>query len=601
MSATTQTDKTRAQNGLDGAPHADDSSVLQRLYAEVKPYWRAIAGAFALFVPLTLAQLAQPLIIGEAVDGGFKTGNMGVIAQWAGLYLLAVTGRAAVQMAQLFLMQWTGQRAVRAVRNRLFAKIQRLPMSTFDKTPLGAIMTRIVNDVESFAELFASGAVNIFADLLFLLGTLVMLLWVDVKLSMATLAMMPILVIGMLVFRTLAKRAFRAVRSKLSGLNAQLQELLSGMHIVQLFGQTERIIDAFDEDNTAFMKANRQAVLVDASVYAFVDAMSHVTTAAVLLFAAGFEPGSAVEIGVLVAFIEALGRFFMPVRELSNKFAVIQSALVAAERIYALEDEPEPFVEPENPVPAVFEETLRFEDVNFAYADGPRVLDGVSFEVKRGERVALVGHTGAGKSTVVKLACRLYDVTDGRIALDGVDVRDMATAAYRGLFTVVPQDVFLFEGTLRDNLRFGRQSATDAEILAAVSACQASALVARGGGLDGHVDARGRNFSLGERQLLALARALVANPQILILDEATASIDRSTERHLQEATEALIAGRTALIVAHRLSTIRACDRILVFHGGKLVESGTHDDLMAARGRYQALVELQLREEEAALG
>jgi len=296
-----------------------------------------------------------------------------------------------------------------------------------------------------------------------------------------------------------------------------------------------------------------------------------------------------------VAFVEALGRFFMPIRELSNKYTVIQSALTPAERIYDLEDEEETLAEKPSAPAARFNDALRFEDVRFAYGDGPEVVRGVSFAVKKGERIALVGQTGSGKSTLVKLASRAYDVTAGRITLDGADIRDLKLKSVRDLFTSVPQDVFLFSGTIEQNICFGRDDVRREVLEQAIRDCQAGMVIDRHGGLGGEVKERGQNFSMGERQLLALVRALVTDPPILVLDEATASVDRETERRLQAATERLMEGRTALIIAHRLSTIESCARILVLHHGEILEEGSHAELMALGGRYAKLVELQRQE------
>jgi ATP-binding cassette subfamily B protein len=587
-----------------GAPKdGSDRAMLTRLVREIRPDARFLVGALVLYAPILLVQLGQPLIVVKITDDGYRALDLGVITLWAGIYIGSVAAQSGLEMVQLYLMQIMGQRAVKRLRARLFAKIQRLSMSYFDYVPLGKVMTRVTNDVESLSELFASGAVRIIGDILFLLGTIIMLFVVDWKLALAALATMPILAIGMQLFRVRAREAFRRVRAMLSELNGYLQEHLSGMHIVQLFGQEKRIHGTFEVDNKGYMMANREAIALDAGIYAFVDAMSTVTVAVVLLVGAGLHERGLLTLGVLVGFEQALRRFFFPIRELSNKYTIIQSALASAERIYGLEDTDETIKAPEDPKPPVFDEELRFDDVVFAYAANPDrpdevppdVLQGLSFTVKKGERVAVVGHTGAGKSTIVKLLDRTYDVRGGAIRLDGEDIRDIDLKGLRGLSTAVPQDVFLFSGTLRENLAYGSHEATDAQLVEAAKACQADGVLDRHGGLDGEVRERGTNLSLGERQLLALTRALVTDPPILILDEATASVDRETERRLQAATEKLMEGRTALIVAHRLSTIEKCDRILVMQKGRLAEAGTHDELMEQGGIYAALVELQRRE------
>lgn len=571
-----------------------DVAITRRLFGEIRPYRRLFLGAIALYVPILLARIGQPFLIGLAVDQGFRSKDMDAIGLWAGAYLGTVALSAVLEMWQLWLMQRMGQTAVRELRQRLFAKIQRLPIAFFDRIPLGRVMTRVTNDVESLSELFSSGAVQIVGDFLYLGGTLIFLFVYDWKLALGAVSTLPVLFFGVHFFRTRAREAFRRVRARLSALNAYLQEHLSGMHIVQMFGQTERVKERFEVDNRGYMLANREAIALDAGVYAFVDAMSTVTVAVVLLVGAGLWEAGWLTLGVIVGFVAALERFFLPIRELSNKYTIIQSALTSAERIYELEDEDEPIREVEDAKPVRFEHTLAFEDVRFRYGDGPEILKGISFRVRKRERIALVGHTGAGKTTVVKLVDRMYDVTGGRITLDGADIRDLELEGLRRLSTSVPQDVFLFSGTIRENLVYGREDVDDETLMAAVRACQAERVLERHGGLGGTVSERGQNLSLGERQLLALVRALVTDPPILILDEATASVDRETERRLQAATEKLMEGRTALIVAHRLSTIERCDRILVLHAGEVVEEGSHEELMAKGGRYATLVELQRR-------
>lgn len=579
------------------AKSGGDWALFVRLLRELSPHRVLMTVAVALYVPLTLLSVVQPLVIGRAIDEGYRPKDLGAVATWAGVFVAVVVLRGLVEAGQGLMMQYLGQSSVRRLRVRLFDKLQRLPMAFFDKQPLGRLMTRVTNDTESVAELFSSGAVSLVGDILFLIGTFVMLLLVDVKLSLASMVTLPPLFVGIQWFRRRAKVAFGRVRTAVSQLNATLQELISGMAIVQVFSRVDHAKARVDNDNAAYTLANKEAIFLDAGIYSFVDAISVIAVAITLAAAhqvgvAGVDVDGALSLGVLVAFVDALGRFFVPIRELSNKTTVIQSALVAAERIIELENEPETILAPAVPKPARFEHELRFTDVQFRYGTGPEVLKGLSFVVKKGERVALVGHTGTGKSTVVKLVPRLYDVTGGSISLDGVDIRELDPRSLRRLTTAVPQETFLFQGTIRENLGFGAPGASDERLMAAARACCADDVIARHGGLDGAVTERGHNHSLGERQLLALTRALVSDPPIVILDEATASVDRETERRLQRAQEELIAGRTAVIVAHRLSTIEQCDRIILMHEGRVLEEGSHQQLMASNGRYAALVELQ---------
>jgi ATP-binding cassette subfamily B protein len=582
---------------IDAAPRLDEGRLLAVLWRELVPWRGLLFLGVVLYLPLTVVSVVQPLVIGQAIDEGYRKLDQAAVVQWAGVFIGLVGLRVIVEGVQGLVMQELGQQAVRALRLRLFEKLQRLPLSFFDSQPLGRLMTRVTNDTESVAELFSSGAVSLVGDLLFLAGTVIMLLLVDLELSLAALVVLPALVVGLQWFRRRARSAFTRVRTAVAALNATLQEQLSGMALVQLFARLQVAEARIERENAAYTLANKEAIFLDAGIYSFVDGIGTIAVAITLSAAhvigvAGVDDGGSLSIGVLVAFIDALGRFFLPIRELSNKTTLIQSALVAMDRIVSLQNEPETIGAPSSPRPARFERDLRFEDVHFRYGEGPEVLRGLSFTVRRGERVAIVGHTGTGKSTVVKLVPRLYDVTGGHIRIDDVDVRELDPRALRRLTTAVPQETFLFQGSIRENLAFGVAGATDERLLAACRACCADDVVARHGGLDGAVSERGQNLSLGERQLLALTRALVADPPIVLLDEATASVDRETERRLQVAQEELLAGRTAVIVAHRLSTIEKCDRIILMHDGRVLEQGTHAELMEKNGRYAALVELQ---------
>lgn len=573
-----------------------DLKLFLSMLSELKGERRWLIIALLLYIPVTFLALAQPLLIAATAQRGVQGEGFNVVAFYATLFLVTVILHGIFEMGQLFLMQLMGQRFVRISRQKLFEKAQALPLSFLDKTPIGRILARMTNDVDSVSDLFSSGAVSVIGDAVFLLATLVMLFIVDVKLTLATLLVAPILLVGIKFLRAWIRDAYHWVRRSYAKLAGFLQENYSGATTTQLFVQVARKKHEFEVENDDYMHSNRRAVLLDAMIYSFVDAISVLALVCVIMAAFWLQGQHLIEVGILVVFVEALNRFFVPVRELANRFAIFQSALVSLERIAefsAIDVEPrrdEPFA------PAIFEKTIAFNDVTFGYSDEQNILHNLSFEVKKGEHIAVVGRTGAGKSTIAKLLPRFYDVTQGNIAFDGVDALHMDVFELRKLFNIVPQEVFMFSGTLRDNLAYGRDEVSDAEIIEALKRCQAHDLVMRKGGLSANVSSGSHQFSLGERQLLALARCLIAKPEVIILDEATASVDPLTERHLQVATREALKNRTAFIIAHRLSTIEWCDRILVFQKGRIVESGTHSELMALNGYFAKLVELQEKEE-----
>jgi ATP-binding cassette, subfamily B, multidrug efflux pump len=564
---------------------------LSRLLADIKPAKSFLLMGIILYFPITILSVIQPVIIGYAVQHGMLTGGGITIFQFGIIFISAVFLLAICELIQGICLQTSGQLFVKNLRKKSFLKIQNLSMGFLDSTPLGKILTRLVNDAESVVEMFSMGAVQILSDCLFLIGTFIMLLFIDVNLTFYSALILPFLVIGIYFFRLWTKKAYVRVREILSHLNSFLQEYLSGIVTVQVSNQLSAAHDDFSKHNQLYLFANRQAVFLDAAIYSFVDALSYLASALVLYGAFNLKFEHALSLGVLVAFLEALSRFFQPVRELSNRYAIFQSALVSLERIYNLYDWPEE-IDHDGSSLTNFCHQIEFRNVSFSYKFSDPVLKNISFTLKKNQRIALIGHTGAGKSTVIKLINRFYPVNEGEILLDGRNINHMQLGDTRRLISVVPQEVFLFAGSLRENLVFGNPNASDAELWHALELVQLSALVREKGGLNAKVSMLGQNFSAGERQLIAIARAWITKRPVLILDEATASVDIVTENRLQLATKKLLENSTALVIAHRLSTIMDADNILVFHRGEIVEQGKHTQLMKQNGMYANYVRLQ---------
>jgi ATP-binding cassette, subfamily B, multidrug efflux pump len=570
---------------------AFDRRLAGRLWAAARPHHRLVWASVALFPFITLLELAQPYLLKIAIDAHILR------ADWAGLTTVALMYAAvlgalyALRLFEAFLMALTGQRVIHDLRARLFAHLMRLEAGFFDRTPVGRLMTRVLSDVEAVSEAFTSGLFAVVADVVTLAGLLVIMLWMDWRLALVTFAIVPVLFAVAAYFRLRARDAYREVRRRLARLNAFLQESIQGMAVIQLFAREAHERAQFQARNEEYRRAMFESTRFEAALYAAVEALGSVALALLLWYGGGRILAGALTFGALVAFMQYTNRFFLPIRDLGAKYTVMQAAMASAERIFSLLDRGPAIETPARTVaPSATSGRVAFEGVWFAYTDARWVLADCSFTVAPGEHVALVGTTGEGKSTCVRLLNRTWDITRGRVVVDGVDVREWDLARLRRHVGVIFQDPVLFTGTVEDNLRL--DGAGRAELERALVTANAAALVERlPQGLGTPLVERAANLSHGERQLLAIARALVYNPAILVLDEATSSVDSESERMIREAMTRLMAGRTTITIAHRLSTVHQADRILVLHRGRIHEEGTHAELLRRGGLYTRLHEL----------
>jgi ATP-binding cassette subfamily B protein len=589
------------------SPTTYDWRLFLRLLGYLRPYAAVVVLAFLLILVMAGLDLVGPYLTKVAIDRHIARGDAAGLAGVAALYLAALGAAFAVRYAQTVLMQMTGQRIMRDMRRQIFAHLQRLHVGYFDRHPVGRLMTRVTTDVDAVNDLFTAGVVTVFGDLFTLFGIMGVMLALDARLALVTFAVLPPFFAVTNWFRKGARASFRETRKWVARINAYLQENLSGMPVVQLFRREERNLADFAAINRKHADANMAALFYYAVFYPAIELLAAIATALILLYGGGQVLAGTVTLGVLVAFIQYSERFWRPISDLSEKFNILQAAMASSERIFLLLDTPPEVVSPVSPRPPRGEGRVAFEEVWFAYGAGgsgdgthPWVLREIDFAVPAGRSVALVGATGAGKTSIISLLARFYDVQKGRVTLDGVDVREMDLADLRSRLALVLQDVYLFSGTIASNIRLG-SSISDERVRAAARAVHAHRFIeALPRGYDTEVTERGSTLSVGQKQLLSFARALAHDPRILILDEATSSVDTETEQLIQDALKVLLRGRTAIVIAHRLSTIQNVDEILVLHKGRIRERGRHQELLAQRGLYWRLYQLQYKDQELRL-
>jgi ATP-binding cassette subfamily B protein len=562
---------------------------LATLYRLARPYKARTTIAILALLAATAVSLAPPYLVGRAVDEvrhGRTNTLVWIVAAFVGAGLLGIVAT----YGQTYFTGWTGERMLADLRNLLFRHLQRLSLGFYERNRAGVIISRLTNDVEALDQLVTDGVTSLIQNTLTLVGTAIVLFFLDWRLALATMTVMPLMAAATAWFRKRSGRAYREVRETLGAVTATLAEDIAGMRVLQSFTRERPAQENFHRVSDRYRASNMQTVILNGIYFPIVDFLSTAATAVVLGYGGWLAYHGHISIGTLVAFLGYLSNFFDPVQQLSSLYNTFLSAVAALDKITDLLDE-EPEVRDTEHATELehIEGHVAFEGVRFAYGRGPEVLHGIDLDVAAGTTVALVGHTGAGKSTIAKLIARFYDPTDGRLTIDGVDLRDVRQASLRRQLGIVPQEGFLFAGTVAENIAFGHPGATPEQIIAAARTVGADEFIeGLEDGYETQLGERGSRLSLGQRQLVAFARALLADPRILILDEATSSVDIGTEQKIERALRTLLHGRTAFIIAHRLSTIRDADLIVVLEHGVIVEQGTHDELLAAHGLYRSL-------------
>jgi ATP-binding cassette subfamily B protein len=608
---------------------AYDRTLMRRLLVYLWPYWTQVLVALGAILIGSSAAVAQPYLLKVAIDRHIAVGTLDGLGSLALLYVGILLVAFAAEYVQTWTMQLTGQRIMFDLRMSIYGHLQRLDLRYYDRNPVGRLMTRVTSDVDVLNDLFTSGIVTVFGDVLTLVGIMAVMAWMDWRLALVTFSVLPLIILVTQWFRRNVREAYRVVRSWIARINAFLQENITGMATVQLFRREAVNFARFDDIDRKHRDANIESIFYYAVFYPAIEAVGALASALIIWYGGAQVLGGTMTLGVLVAFLQYSQRFFRPISDMSEKFNVLQAAMASSERIFTLLDEPVGVAPPAEPKGRSVEGggRIAFEHVWFAYNRIPNaaaghlekeaaghaegalggepeheewVLRDVSFEIRPGERLGIVGATGSGKTTLINLLLRFYDVQRGRITIDGVDIRDLDLSDLRGLFSLVLQDVHLFSGTIADNIRLGNQVIDDDRVRQAAQAVHADTFIERlPGGYGAPVAERGSTLSVGQKQLLSFARALAFDPRVLVLDEATSSVDTETEILIRDALEVLMAGRTTIAIAHRLSTIQDMDKILVLHKGRVREAGTHQELLALRGIYFKLFELQFKGETAA--
>jgi ATP-binding cassette subfamily B protein len=570
-----------------------DWYIAKRLFAFAKPYKRVFWGVVALTLSLAILGPVRPYLVQYTVDHYMEAGKYEELLWMVVLMLLVLVLQTVAQYLHTYWSAWLGQSIIRDIRIRLYNHILRLRLSFFDKTPIGRLVTRVISDVQTLSDVFSQGLAAMIADVLQLLAILAVMFYTDWRLTLVSLSMLPLLLLSTYIFKEKIKVAFKEVRNAVANLNAFVQEHITGMNIVQIFGSEEHEFKKFKKINAEHRRANLKSVLYYSIYFPVAEVIGALGTALLVWYGAGEVVKQEVSLGILIAFIMYISLFFRPIRLIADRFNILQMGIVSAERIFRLLDNQNMITNSGSYRPATLRGEVVFDNVWFYYNPGEYVLKGISFKVKAGETVAIVGASGAGKTSIISLLNRFYEIERGNILVDGVDIKEYDVEALRRHIGVVLQDVFLFSGSIRDNITLYNPDITDAQIWEAAEMVGAKDFIERlPGQLDYKVMERGATLSVGQRQLISFIRAMVYHPEIIVLDEATSSVDTETEELIQQAIEKLMKGRTALVIAHRLSTIQHADKIIVLDKGQIVEIGDHEQLLEKNGYYARLYRMQ---------
>jgi ATP-binding cassette, subfamily B, multidrug efflux pump len=578
---------------------AYDGRLMRRLLGFIKPYKKYIIIAIVFNIVVAALGPVRPYLTKVAVDDYIVNGDRdGLMLISIFLFAILII-QGVIQYFLTYYTQYLGQRTIYDLRSQIFSHVQKLSLRFFDKTPIGRIVTRNTNDVEALNELFSSGIVMVFSDVFTIVWILIFMFFMDIELSIVTLSVLPILIYGTFLFRKKVREAYRDVRLHLARLNSYMQEHVTGINIVQIFRKEKDELKRFSEINGDHREANVKSIFYYAIFYPGVELISSIAIGLIIWYGGGEIIRGTLTIGTLFAFIQFTEMFFRPIRDLSEKYNIMQTAMASSERIFKLLDNDTMIKNPDNPVPLnSVKGEIEFRNVWFAYNEDDYVLKDISFKINPGETVAIVGHTGAGKTSIINILTRFYDINKGEILLDGINISHMNKRDLRKHISTVLQDVFLFSGDIKSNISMDNKNITEKRIREAASVVGAERFINQlPGKYDEIVKERGATLSVGQKQLISFARALAYDPKILILDEATSSVDTETEILIQKAIEKLLIGRTAIVIAHRLSTIQTASKIIVMHKGEIKESGNHQELLGKRGIYYKLYQLQFKDQE----